>query len=121
MRVSTELVDLQHASWDAEKWDQIICVYGHFPKALQKSTLESIRQALKPGGYYLTEVYSEQQLAYKTGGPSQIEWLYTPEQFLEVFKGWKFMHFFWGEVTRNEGVLHNGLAHVIQVAVQKPH
>jgi hypothetical protein len=31
-----------------------------------------------------------------------------------------FLHFFMGEVVRNEGELHNGLSHVIQFVGQKP-
>ncbi len=118
--IHTELVDLQTAAWEKEVWDQIICVFGHFPPALRLQTLMGVREAVKPGGLYVSEVYSVDQLPYNSGGPKEKQLLYQPEEFLDVFKGWRFLHFFMGEVERHEGELHNGLSHVIQVVVQKP-
>ncbi|MBN6188838.1 hypothetical protein JQN58_18465 [Aneurinibacillus sp. BA2021] len=60
------------------------------------------------------------QLPYNSGGPKEKDLLYRAEEFLDVFSGWRFLHFFMGEVERQEGKLHNGLSHVIQVMVQKP-
>lgn len=120
VEVAVSQVDLAEADWAESQWDEIICVFGHFPKHVQQKTFEGMRQALKPGGYFLMEVYSSDQLAYGTGGPKTAEMLYRPEEILEAFKEYKLIHFFTGEVVRKEGALHNGLSHVIQVAVQKP-
>ncbi|KKB41692.1 class I SAM-dependent methyltransferase [Bacillus thermotolerans] len=116
----TELVDLNKATWRRNQWDEVICVFGHFPRDLRKQTLEGVKEAVKPGGYFVTEVYSIHQLPYKSGGPKEIELLYTPEEFWTVFSDWRIVHFFMGEVVRQEGELHNGLSHVIQFVGQKP-
>ncbi|WP_026092448.1 class I SAM-dependent methyltransferase [Calidifontibacillus oryziterrae] len=118
--VTTELVDLNEAKWEKEKWDEIVCIYGHFPSQLRKKLLQNIKDAVKPGGYYLTEVYSHYQIPYKSGGPQDIEMLYKPEEFYHTFSNWRIVHFFLGEVERKEGELHNGLSHVIQFVGQKP-
>lgn len=118
--VATELVDLNEAKWTANRWDEIICVFGHFPTPLREKTLQNIKEAVKPGGYYVTEVYSHYQLPYKSGGPPNIDLLYKPEEFLTTFADWRIEHFFMGEVTRHEGDLHHGLSHVIQFVGQKP-
>src|SRR5690625_1098786 len=118
--VQTELVDLNEANWSADRWDEIICVFGHFPTDLRMKTLQQIKKAVKPGGYFITEVYSHYQVPYKSGGPPNVEMLYKPEEFLTTFADWRIQHFFMGEVTRHEGELHNGLAHVIQFAGQRP-
>ena len=117
--VQTELVDLNEAVWEPEMWDEIVCVFGHFPKEIRKKTLEGVKKAVKPGGYFLTEVFSIYQLPYKSGGPKDINLLYSPEEFLETFKDWRIVHFFMGEVIRHEGELHTGLSHVIQFVGQK--
>ena len=83
-------------------------------------SLQGVKHAVKPGGYYVTEVYSYEQIPYKSGGPRQPELLYRPEEFLDTFTDWRIVHFFMGEVTRHEGELHNGLSHVIQFVGQKP-
>ncbi|MFJ7969926.1 class I SAM-dependent methyltransferase [Psychrobacillus sp. NPDC096389] len=118
--VSTELVDLNEANWHEAKWDEIVCIFGHFPKELREKTLQGVKTAIKPGGYFLTEVYSHYQLPYQSGGPQNLDFLYNPEEFLENFADWRIVHFFMGEVARYEGEQHNGLSHVIQFVGQKP-
>lgn len=118
--VAVEEVDLAQAEWSEEQWDEIICVFGHFPKEVQEKTFEGIRRALKPGGYFLMEVYSVEQPKFGTGGPKRETYLYRPEEVLSAFNDFRIVHFFTGEVERSEGKLHNGLSHVIQLAAQKP-
>jgi SAM-dependent methyltransferase len=120
VEVQTKLVDLNNALWEKNKWDELVCIFGHFPAELRQKTLQGVKEAVKPGGYYITEVYSVNQIPYKSGGPKDLDFLYTPEEFLQTFADWRIVHFFMGEVVRHEGELHNGLAHVIQFAGQKP-
>lgn len=121
LRVQTEWVDLWDAPWKKENWDTLVCVFGHFPRELREKTLHGIKEAVKPGGFFLCEVYSIYQLTYKTGGPPTLDMLYSPEEFLEVFKDWEILHFFLGETERYEGKLHHGLCHVIQFFGRKPY
>lgn len=118
--VSTELVDLNEAIWKKDKWDEIVCIFGYLPTELRQKTLQGVKEAVKPGGYFLTEVYSHYQLPYKSDGPQNLDFLYKPEEFLKTFADWRIVHFFMGEVVRHEGELHNGLSHVIQFVAQKP-
>ncbi|MGM9928358.1 MAG: class I SAM-dependent methyltransferase [Bacillus sp. (in: firmicutes)] len=118
--VKTELIDLNEASWEKDHYNQVVCIFGHYAKELRHKTFEGIKETVKPGGYFITEVYSLYQIPYKSGGPQNIELLYTPEEFLEIFSDWQIVHFFMGEVVRNEGSLHNGLSHVIQFVGRKP-
>lgn len=120
VKIKTELVDLNEASWKKDQWDEVVCIFGHFPKDLRNKTLQGVKEAVKPGGYFVTEVYSVYQIPYKSGGPQDVELLYKPEEYLEIFSDWHIVHFFMGEVTRHEGELHNGLSHVIQFVGQKP-
>ncbi|WP_282020927.1 SAM-dependent methyltransferase [Planomicrobium okeanokoites] len=119
VQIQTRLVDLADATWEPDKWDEVVCIFGHFPSETRKKTLQGIRKSVKPGGYFVSEVYSEYQIPYQSGGPKELDFLYTPEEFLTEFKGWRMVHFFMGEVTRNEGNLHKGLSHVIQCVFQK--
>lgn len=119
VEVQTALADLTDADWIPEAYDAVVNIFGHIDPAGRESMLEGIKSTIKPGGYYISEVYSKHQLPYKTGGPPNEEFLYDAGEMLEAFKGWKIIHFFTGEVTRQEGKLHNGLSHVIQMIVQK--
>lgn len=120
VRVKTELVDLAEVTWQQKQWDEIVCIFGHFPGDTRMKTLKGVKEAVKPGGYFVAEVYSTHQLPYQSGGPKDLDFLYQPEEFLREFSDWRIIHFFLGEVTRQEGDLHNGLSHVIQFVGQKP-
>ena len=110
--------DLGEATWPQAFYDNIVCVFGHFPVAVQEKILNGVRESLKPNGWLFCEVYSKKQIDYGTGGPKNIEMLYDPKLFLDVFGNDHIFHFFVGEVTRHEGSLHNGVSHVIQCAIQ---
>lgn len=112
--VETKYIDLNDAPWKQEAWDNVIMVFGHFEKDLRQNVLNYIEQSVKKGGTFLCEVYSKEQLDYKTGGPQREDMLYSPEEFLSTFVNWDIKHLFIGEVKRSEGHLHQGLSHVIQ-------
>lgn len=118
--VNTELHDLTDAEWPENKWDAIIHVFGHFPKPVFNRTMAGMKQSIKPGGLYIAELFTTDQLRFKSGGPRTIDLLCTPMQLLKEFEGWYSKYFFTGEAERNEGRLHQGTSHVIQCVLQKP-
>jgi hypothetical protein len=118
--VNTNLQDLADANWEENKWDAVIHVFGHFPEAVFNRTRDGIKKSLKPGGLYISELFSTDQIRFKSGGPRAVELLCTPAQILENYNGWYIRHFFTGEAERNEGRLHQGTSHVIQCVFQKP-
>lgn len=117
--VATELYNLAEVEWESEQWDAIVHVFGHFPKDVMDYALDGVKKALKPGGYYLSELYTKEQLQYGTGGPSNEEMLVNPRELLETFESYFVEHFYVGEVHRQEGILHTGDAHVVQCLFQK--
>lgn len=117
--VKTELRDLAEVDWEEEQWDAIVHIFGHFPENVMEQTLAGIKKALKPGGYYLSELYTKEQLHYGTGGPRNEELLCDPITLLQQFDGYFVRHFHIGEVHRVEGQLHTGIAHVVQSVFQK--
>lgn len=78
-----------------------------------------MKKALKPGGYYISELYTKEQLQYNSGGPRDVAMLVNPKDLLEQFEGFFTKHFYVGEVERHEGELHTGLAHVVQCILRK--
>lgn len=118
LKIKTKEVDLTKANWEDNRFDSIFCVFGHFNEVDQKQILQGIKKSLKPNGWFFGEVYSKEQLNYKTGGPKDLDFLYDPNIFLEIFKNDFFFHFYVGQTYREEGALHNGFCHVIDFAIQ---
>lgn len=119
VQVTTELRDLSEVEWQAEQWDAIVHIFGHLPKPVMERTFAGVKKALKPGGYYISELYTKEQLHYGTGGPKNEDMLTDPKEMLAQFEGYLIQHFFVGEVDRQEGILHTGKAHIVQCLFQK--
>ena len=118
--VATKHVDLIKGTVEEEKYDGAVMIFGHFAKKDQPTVLHKVMTSLKPGGLFLMEVYEEAQLAYKTGGPPNIDYLYAEETLRAWASQYEILHFDCVEVTRHEGVGHKGLCKVVQVIVKKP-
>jgi SAM-dependent methyltransferase len=86
--ITTQTVDLSNWAWPVDEYDVIAVI---FAQPLDATTLfAGIRRALKPGGLLLIEGYPPKQLEYGTGGPSDVERLYTREQLeydAEIYEG----------------------------------
>ena len=117
--VQTKLTDLLQDVIPVETFDAAIMVFGHFQHEQQPGVFERTLRSVKPGGIIMMELYSTYQLPYESGGPKQIDLLYDPSDVLTWCKPHKIIHFFTGEQVRNEGILHTGLAHTIQLIIQK--
>ncbi|MDQ0174997.1 class I SAM-dependent methyltransferase [Bacillus chungangensis] len=117
--VRTKKVDLLVDSVPSEKYDAAIMVFGHFHRDAQKMIFKKMKNAIKPKGIIMLEVYSKDQLNYGTGGPANLDMLYEPKDILTWCEGHEVIHFFYGEQERVEGKAHTGLAHVIQLVLRK--
>lgn len=118
IKLELKNVDLTAAKWPSERYQNVICVFGHFDTQTQKQILAGIRESLLNGGWFIGELYSKEQINYQTGGPKNIEYLYDPRSILDVFGQDHLHHFYVGEQERHEGKLHCGKCHVIQFAIQ---
>lgn len=119
VHVETALYDLATVEWEAGQWDAIVHIFGHVPEPILHRTLNGVDQALKVDGYYVSELYTKEQLQYGTGGPPVEAMLIDPKMILDAFASYFVEHFYVGEVTRHEGVLHTGKAHVVQSLLKK--
>jgi 2-polyprenyl-3-methyl-5-hydroxy-6-metoxy-1,4-benzoquinol methylase len=112
--------DLSTYSFDNERWDAIVMIFGHFPPKLRKSIHSKLYAALKSGGKVIIEAYSKEQLTFKTGGPMEDEMLYSLGDLKEDF--YQFDHLNIEKIERDihEGFYHNGHSSVIRlIAVKK--
>lgn len=121
VEVETCLKDLAEVDWQQEEqqWDAIVHIFGHVSQPLFLRTWQGVQKALVLNGFYISELYTVNQLAYGTGGPPVKELLVNPLHLQEQFAQFFPQHVYIGEVERFEGKLHTGLAHVIQTAYKK--
>ena len=78
-----------------------------------------MRRALKPGGLLIVQGYTPRQLVHGTGGPKQVENLYTRAMLEQAFAGFRDMAFVEEERVMHEGAGHEGMAAVIGLTARK--
>ena len=79
-----------------------------------------MRKALKPGGLLILQGYTPKQLDFGTGGPSEIEHLYTRAMLEQAFGDFRDVKFTEEELEMHEGAAHGGMSAVIGLTGRKP-
>lgn len=112
----TIVADLNIFPIDKEFYNGIVSIFGHFKNDERKHIHRKAIDGLKTGGFFILEAYSKNQLKYNTGGPKDINLLYSFEEFASDFEG--LLNFIILRETEREiieGTLHHGLASVVQL------
>lgn len=118
--VEFELADL--AQWDCgvARYDMVVGIFIQFaPPGLREAIFERLKQCLKPGGLLLLHGYTPRQLGYKTGGPSQIENLYTESLLRDAFADMEILQLKEYDAVIHEGTGHDGMSALIDLVARK--
>ena len=78
-----------------------------------------MKQALRPGGLILMQGYRPQQLEYRTGGPGNVENLYTRALLEEAFGELAVIEINEHDSVIREGTGHNGMSALIDLVARK--
>lgn len=115
-----ELADLLNWEWGENRFDVIVAIFIQFagPEGRAKM-FDSIRRALKPGGYLIMQGYTPKQVEYKTGGPSNPENMYTGKLLRDSFGDFEIMHLCEHEEVVDEGPGHSGHSALIDLVARK--
>ena len=118
--ITTIQADLSEFEIGLEQWDGIISCYCHTPSTIRASLHHAAVLGLKPGGVFVLEAFSKEQLAYDTGGPKSLDMLMSLVELKLELVGLEFIHAVEMEREVREGSRHTGLASVVQVIGLKP-
>jgi SAM-dependent methyltransferase len=87
--------------------------------AMRRFMFERMAAALKPGGLLLLIGYAPKQLEYRTGGPPQVENLYTAPMLREAFASCQVLELSEYEAVLGEGTQHAGRSALIHLVARK--
>lgn len=114
-----KIADLETYDLGNSCWDGIVSIFCHTPKVWRKGLHARIIQALRPGGVFLSEGYSLEQLQYQTGGPKSPDLLYSRDEFEKDFTSLEKLFLVQKERPILEGRYHTGKSSVVQCLLRK--
>lgn len=100
--------------YEPEQYDAIALIYAHAAGKKKREFHRKVIACLKPGGSLIFEGFSKEQLCFRSGGPKNIEMLFSEEELREDFSGFSKLETRTEIITLEEGGLHQGPASVVR-------
>jgi SAM-dependent methyltransferase len=119
LRLRTQSADLQDFDAEYNSFDVISSIFVHLPATLRTAVHKRVAAWLRPGGLFLLEAYSPDQIERGTGGPKDPSLLASLKVILGELDGLEIEH--QAALVRNvsEGSFHTGEASVVRVLARK--
>ena len=119
--VSAEILrgDLNTWEWPKDQFDAVAAIYLHLPPEERQGVHAHMLGALKPGGILILEAFNPGQLAYTSGGPKNVELLYTAEMLRRDFARAEELELEETVAELEEGRMHSGLGSVVRAVLRR--
>lgn len=117
--IKTRVADLADFDLGEGEYGAVLAIWCHLPPWVRTRVHGAVARALKPGGLFVSEVYTPRQLQFDTGGPKNVELLYEPEVVRRELTGLTVERCEELEREVHEGEWHGGRSAVLQVLARK--
>jgi SAM-dependent methyltransferase len=110
-------------AWDYPQatFDVVVEIFAQFsPPAQRAIKWQGLRRTLKSGGLLIIQGYTPKQLQFGTGGPKQVEHLYTRAMLEREFGDFHNLTIVEEERDMREGASHAGMSAVIGLTAIAP-
>jgi SAM-dependent methyltransferase len=114
VRIDFERADVHSWVYPEEAFDLVVEIFTQFSSPTERAVKwAGMQRTLKRGGRIIIAGYTPKQLQYGTGGPKQIENLYTRAMLLQTFGKFRDIQVVEQEIEMHEGTAHAGMSAVI--------
>lgn len=118
--VNYRVSGVEDFDWKVGEYDAVVAIFIQFADPATRATLfQRMKSALKPDGLILLQGYSPKQLEYKTGGPPNVDHLYTEALMREAFGDMDIVELRAYEDVLDEGTQHSGQSALIGLVARK--
>lgn len=121
VQVDYEVADCDSWAWPEATFDGVAAIFVQFADpALRTRLFRRMAAALEPGGTLVLQGYTPRQLDYRTGGPPQVEHLYTEDLLRGAFAALDIVELRSWEADLAEGSGHRGRSALIGLVARRP-
>lgn len=118
--IETITADLADFDFGLARFDAIVSIFCHLSQPLRSELHRRAKAALRPGGAFLLEAYTSEQLRFATGGPRDAGLFYSAAELREDFSGFEINLAQEHQREVVEGTGHTGMAAVVQFVATRP-
>jgi SAM-dependent methyltransferase len=120
VKINFEVADLAAHKPKTIYYDAAAIIYLHLNPKIRKGVHSKVVDSLNPGGTLILEVYEKEQLGKSSGGPQNIDMLYSKKELKDDFSKMKIIVLEKRIITLNESEYHKGKAVVLRLIAVKP-
>jgi SAM-dependent methyltransferase len=118
--VTFQQADVHTWAYPEASFDVVVEIFTQFSSPPERAMKwAGMQRALKPGGLLIIQGYTPKQLTFGTGGPKQVENLYTRAMLERAFCDFRNMKIIEEEREMYEGTSHAGMSAVINLTAIK--
>lgn len=117
--IDYHLVEVEAFNPKPQEYDAVAIIYLHLSPEIRIPFHQKIVECIKPGGHLIIEAFTTKQVGYDSGGPRDVNLLYTLGNIFDDFHGFTFKVGEEQQVVLKEGEYHSGKASVIRLFGKK--
>lgn len=120
IKINYTLSEFINYSYPENYYDVAALIFIHLPNTERNIVHQACVKSLKQNGKIILEAFNKKQLGKSSGGPQDLELLYSKEGLIESFSGLDIELIEYETVFLNEGAHHEGKAEVVRfIGVKK--
>jgi cyclopropane fatty-acyl-phospholipid synthase-like methyltransferase len=113
--INYQLNTYEETEYEENSFDVLVLIFAHMPPSKRSVYHQKLISYLKPGGKLILEGFSKKQIQNDTGGPRDINMLFSEEELRSDFSLLSEISVTEEKTVLEEGNFHKGEASVIRV------
>jgi SAM-dependent methyltransferase len=119
LSLTIEQADLSTWAWPQNQFDAVFSIFVHLFPNVRPAIHANMLRALVPGGLCVLEAFTPAQLKFSSGGPKQLDLLYSAEILRQDFAAAQILALEEATVSLDEGRMHSGPGAVVHGVFQR--
>lgn len=113
--INYKVLDYDSVDFAPETFDAIALIFTHMHPEKREGYHRKLITFLKPGGFLILEGFAKNQINRNTGGPRNIDMLFSKDELKNDFSSLNKLNITENEIHFKEGIFHDGNASVVRI------
>jgi 2-polyprenyl-3-methyl-5-hydroxy-6-metoxy-1,4-benzoquinol methylase len=115
VNIDYQIAGYENVHFKPHFFDCIVLIFAHTHPLKRTEIHQKLTSYLKPGGFLILEGFSKNQISYNSGGPRDVNMLFSKEELRSDFGLFSNLNIAETDIFLDEGPFHQGKASVIRV------